>query len=167
VETTADQVLSRLLETVNGLVEMLEQAGQRSDVNIPSLKAQCLDLMFEAIKAGATRLASDDSLAPLQEGARRLVDRIAAYQRSSIDVRLHLIDLSQGWRCSSCGSDVAAAAALVSKAPLVGELVCKACRARTPLTARGEQRLQELFGTLASGPWNPMLSGFITDSGRK
>jgi hypothetical protein len=123
--------------------------------------------MFDAIKAGATRLAGDGSLASLQERARLLADRIATYQRSSVDVRLHLIDLSQGWRCAACGSDVAAAAALVSKASLAAELVCKACRARTPLTPRGAQRLQELFGALASGAWNPALSGFVTDSGRK
>ena len=161
MERSADDVLSRLLETVSGFVEMLDQAGQRSDVNVQSLKAQCLDLMLEAIKAGATQLTG-----PHKERARAVADKITAYQRSSVDVRLHLIDLSQGWRCGNCGRDVAAGAAVVSKSPLAAELVCKMCGKRTPLTPRGDGRLQELFGALASPTWNPALNGFVA-SGRK
>lgn len=164
MERSVDHVVIRLFETVNGLVEMLEQSGQRSDVNIPSLKAQCLDLMLDAIKAGATQLAGDEGL---HERARKLADRIAAYQRSFVDVRLHLIDLAKDWRCAKCGSDVVSGAAIVSKSPLVAELICRACGTRTALTPRGASRVDELFGALVSPAWNPALNGFVTESARK
>jgi 3-dehydroquinate dehydratase len=156
------EAVAKLLDVVSNLVEMLAQAAQRRDVDLTSLKSQCLDLILEAIAAAATKLSSDISVpAPLRERSSAVVDRLAAFQRSFVDVRLHLIDLAEGWQCSACGRDVAGGAAVVSKSPLVAVLVCKACGVKSPLTPRGEQRLQELFGTLASAAWDPALNRFI------
>ena len=157
---TADDVLSRWWETVAGMCETLEQAGERSDIDLPSFKSQVLGIMLEAIKSGALQLA-DEPASSLQARARAVADRIAAYQRASVDVRLHLIRLSEDWKCSACGKNVVAAATLTRKTPPAAELVCKACSARTPLTTRGAERLQELFGALPAG-WNPALHGFVT-----
>ena len=164
MEHTPVDVLGRWWQTVAEMIETLDQAGQRSDIDIASFKAQILDLMLDAIKAGAVGLA--DAPGPLQERAKTLADRIAAYKARTVDVRLHLIALSQDWRCAACGKNVVSAAAVVSQSPLAAELVCRACGARTPLTPSGEARLQELFGPLAAkGRWNPALNGFA--SGRK
>ena len=115
MERTADDVVSRWLETIGGFVEMLDQAGHRSDVNVLSLKAQCFDLMLEAIKAGATQLAGDES--PLE---KRTCDRgqdrgvpansrrcPPSSDRSLEGLALRQLRTQRGIRCG-CGDEVAA-----------------------------------------------------------
>jgi len=158
--STAEDALARLFDLAGELIEMLEQAVRRGDVELASLKSQCFDLMFEAIAAGATRLSTDGS-SPLQERSRAIVERLTGYQQAFADVRLHLIDLAEDWRCSVCGRDVAGGITVVNKAPLTAAVVCRACGAKSPLTERGQQRLQELFGPLVSAVWDPAVNGFI------
>lgn len=163
MNSNATDAWVRLLDVVSGLVAMLEQARYRTDVDLASLKTQCFDLVLEAIVTNTSLLTSDTTLSALvQERARTLLDQVATYQRNFVDVRLHLIELAEDWRCAACGRDVPRGAVVVSKSPLVAVLVCKACGAKSPPGSRGEQRLQELFGSLASTTWVPGLNGFLT-----
>jgi hypothetical protein len=160
--TTAADAWTSLLETVNNLLELVEQGARRDGVQLASLKLQCFDLLLKGIATAVTRLEGDVSLPPsVRERSRAVADRLVAHQRSFADVRLHLIDLAQDWHCAACGSDVVAAAAIVTRSPLDVALVCKACGARSSLTARGQRRLGELFGSLVSDTWNPALNGFV------
>lgn len=161
--TPESEALAKLLDAVRHFAEMVGQtARERSDVNLLALKAQCFDLLVEASTTSAQRLSSDTSIAdPLRERVAAVLASLTAYRSAFVDVNLHLIALTEDWQCSACGRDVAKGLTVVSKAPLEAVVVCRACGAKTPLPPRAEQRLQQLFGPLASEAWNPSLNGFI------
>jgi hypothetical protein len=157
-----DEALIRLFDVAGGLADMLDRSRAQADLDRTAFKAQCFDLVTEAIVAAATTLAADAGTAPeVRERARAVAARLAAHQRTSVDVRLHLIELTEDWKCPVCGRDVAKAAAITSKSPLEAVVVCRNCGARSPFTPRGQARLQELFGELANASWNPALNGFV------
>jgi predicted RNA-binding Zn-ribbon protein involved in translation (DUF1610 family) len=146
-----DEALIRLFDVAGGLADMLDRSRAQADLDRTAFKAQCFDLVTEAIVAAATTLAADAGTAPeVRERARAVAARLAAHQRTSVD-----------WKCPVCGRDVAKAAAITSKSPLEAVVVCRNCGARSPFTPRGQARLQELFGELANASWNPALNGFV------
>lgn len=141
-----------------GQLELINQAAARPNVDVAKLKAQCFDLVADAIAAQAETLAGDPGA---QANARRLISSLESHRQALVDVRLHLIELSEDWQCSVCGQDVARAAALSRVSPLEAQLVCKACGAKTALTPEGQRKLQKLFGAVAAGAaWNPAMNGF-------
>ena len=157
-----DDALIRLFEVASGLADTLDRARAQGDVDRTSLKAQCFDLVTEAIAAAAATVAADQAVPPeVRERASAVAARIAAHQHTSVDVRLHLIELTEDWKCPTCGRDVAKAAAVTSRSPLEAVVVCRNCGARSPFGPRGQTRLHELFGALATDGWNPLLSGFV------
>jgi len=159
--STDDAAWAQLFSVVDGQLELLASTGTRPGVDVNGLKAQCLDLVLEAVGAQAQRLSSSpDASAPLKERATALAGRLAAQQKQHADVRMHLIELSEDWQCGTCGRDVASGARVTQRSPLSAELVCKSCGAKTPLKAQGQQRLQQRFGALATPAWNPADNGF-------
>jgi hypothetical protein len=147
--------LARVFDVAAGQLELLNQAALRPDVDRASLKAQCFDLVVEALGAQAQRLGSEPS-------ARKLLEKLAAHRQSALDVRTQLIRLSEGWSCSACGRDVAAGAAISRLAPLEAQLICRNCGAKTALAPAGQLKLQQLFGAAAAAAgWNPTLHGFV------
>lgn len=159
--STDDAAWAKLFSVVDGQLELLAQTGTRPGVDVKGLKAQCLDLVLEAVGAQAVRLSTSAEVsAPLRDRAKALADRLASQSKQRAEVRLHLIELSEGWKCGKCSRDVASGARVTQRSPLSAELVCKNCGAKTPLTAQGQQRLQQRFGALATPAWNPADNGF-------
>jgi len=165
VSHDAEQALDHLLAHVARFVDTLDAARVRREVDILSFKAQVLDLMLSAVQTTAVRVcnrSNEGQPSGLELRACAVATRIAEYKRVSIDVRMHLIELSRDWRCTQCRSDVADKAVLTSKTPLTADLVCRACGTRTPLAPQGTARLLELFGPLESSTWDPASNGFMT-----
>ena len=147
--------LAGLFDVVSGQLEVMNQAATRPDVDRAKLKAQCFDMVLEAVGAQANRLSA-------QPSAKKLLEKLAQHKKTGADVRMQLIALSEDWKCQACGRDVAGGATVTKRAPLEGELVCKNCGAKTPLTPQGQTRLQKLFGaSAAAADWNPATNGFV------
>jgi hypothetical protein len=146
---------------LEGQLEMLSQAAERSPAQIANLKGHAFDLLAEAIEAEVQKVALDGDEDPeIRKRCLASLRRLREQRASLIDVRSHLIELSTDWKCSACGCDAAAAASVVGQDPLQANLVCRACQASTPLTSRGSARLKELFGHLGR-KWNPVAHGFL------
>jgi hypothetical protein len=148
---------SGIFDVVAGQLELVKQAALRHGGDVARLKAQCFDLIVDAVGVQARRLSNDGAT---RASAERLLTRLEEARRDLIDVRLHLIELSQDWKCSACGRDVVAAAVVTQRAPLQAQLVCRNCGAKTALTPEGQQKLKKLFGHLASPSWDPAINGF-------
>lgn len=143
--------LDQVIAVAETQLDMLEDASRRSGVDVARLTQQSFDLLLAALAASA----------PAQHAA--FVARVAKWRAASADVRHHLIELSEGWACHACKSDVASGAAIDgvrAGIPRV-ELICKACGKRTKLGARGQAAFEKIFGALVSPDWRPSNHGFV------
>lgn len=160
-----ERALERLAKATLTLVDMrLASRVAYPPVDDTELIRSCLDLMLEA---WATESKSLERAPGLPEASKKLFGAVRArleqLKLATVDANVHLIELSQGWRCPKCQSDVAAAAAASvgpGGKPKV-ELVCRACKTRSALAPAGQEAFQRLFGHLVAPTWNPAANGFV------
>lgn len=133
-------------------LDMIEDAARRPGVDVGRLTQQSFELLVGALAATAR---ADARHAPF-------VARVERWRAASVDVHHHLIELSEGWSCHVCGSDVASGAAIdgVRSGLVRVELVCKACGTRTKLGAKGDAVFKRVFGPLITPDWRPSANGF-------
>lgn len=146
--------LSQVIGAAEVQLGMLEDAARRAGVDVGRLTQQSFELLVVALASAA---ASAD---PKKHAA--FIERVARWRAATADVRHHLIELSEGWRCAACKSDVASGAAIDGvRAGLVRvELVCRACGKKTKLAAPGQAAFDRLYGPLVSPEWRPSNNGF-------
>ncbi len=147
--------LSQVIGVAETQLDMLEDASRRAGVDVARLTQQSFELLLAALASSAQ--AHD----PNRHAA--FVGRVERWRAATADVRHHLIELSEGWACQACKSDVASGAAIDgvrAGLPRV-ELVCKACGKRTKLAAPGQATFQRVFGALVSPDWRPSSHGFL------
>jgi len=151
------EALARILDAAEVQLDLLADAATRPEVDSRGLAATGLELLLEAMAATVAEVPGDRY--------RAFAARVAEVGAASEDVRLHLIELAEGWACKSCGADVAKDASIAgikARKPKLS-LVCKACGRATPVAALGLAAFKTRFGRRVSPAWNPSLQGFIWD----
>ena len=162
----ADPVAS-LLRVARTQLVMLKDAQERG-LPAPALAATTLELLLQAVARVAAARAGDPST-PAAERAELSDLQALIEQRTASTVQLssHLIELSAGWTCPRCGSDVAQGAAVSDvergAAFLSLSLVCAECGERSKPADAGRKVFAQRFGHLAKPGWNPAANGFLHD----
>lgn len=160
--------LDAILELTTGQLALLADGAKRPDVDLAGLSRSSYELLLKGIKASVAPLAKDAAL-PAEARARvaRVVAAVEAWERTNVALGQHLIAIADGWRCPSCGGDVARTAAVsgvaLGRALIKLELVCAECGARSAPTAKGRKLFEEKFGHLVGAGWNPGANGFLWD----
>jgi hypothetical protein len=163
MEPEETRALDRLFEVAATQLDLLEDAARRPGVDRAALGASVLEFLLAGIGAAATTAAAAPRLDPARREARAaLARRVEALRAATVDVRHHLIELSEGWACGACGADVAKGASVSGVRvgqPRV-ELVCKACGRSSRLAAKGQAAFDRVWGPRLGPAWNPALDGF-------
>jgi hypothetical protein len=163
MEPEDTRALERVFEVARAQLDLLEDAARRPGIDRGALAANALEFLLAGVGAAASLAAGAPRLDPTRREARAaLARRIDALRAATVDVRHHLIELSEGWACPACGADVAKGAAVTGVKlgqPRV-ELVCKACGKHGRLGPRGQATFDRLWGPRAGPDWNPALEGF-------
>lgn len=160
--------LDGILELTTQQLEMIADAANRPDVDSAGLLRTSFEMTLKGMRAHAAGLAKDAALpADARARLKRFIEAVDTYERQSVAVGQHLIALSEGWQCPSCGSDVARAAALsgvaLGKSFVKLELVCAECGTRSLPPAQGRKLFEAKFGHLVVPGWNPEANGFLWD----
>lgn len=168
MDPPALHALDALLEHTARQLALLADARHRPDVDLVGLTRTSFEMTLKGMRASVLALRDDASL-PAEVRARigAFVAAVDAYEHQGVRLGQHLIAISAGWRCPSCGEDVARTAALSgvdAGAPFVKlELVCASCGTRSQPTPAGRKIFEEKFGHLVVPGWNPQQSGFVWD----
>ena len=154
--------LERLAKAALTQLDMLESGQQASPpADAARLSQSALSLLFNAFNAEMGML---ERTASVPEGSRKVYGelraRLSAYQKGSVQVREHLLELAKDWECPKCHSDVPAGAALVDPGTGKFELICKQCGTRSAPSAKGEEAFKKWFGHLVGPLWNAPANGF-------
>lgn len=160
--------LDAVIDLATKQLELLADAAKRPDVDANGLARTSFEMTLKGIKASVAGLAQDASLpAEVRARIKRFVDAVDGYELHSVRLGQHLIAISDGWQCPSCGSDVARGAALsgvaLGKSLVKLELVCAECQARSQPTPQGRKLFEAKFGHLVAPGWNAEASGFLWD----
>jgi hypothetical protein len=150
----ARALLARIVDAAGQQLGLLEDARARPEVDAARLSQLGLELLMEAIASGAAQL-DDPAL-------RAFAERLGAHRAAGVDVRQHLVALSEGWACRRCGEDVAAGVTLDLRAPRAPKpkLRCKACGELSPIARAGHAAFKTKFGALIGPGWDPRSNGF-------
>jgi hypothetical protein len=162
------RALLALFDLAEVQLGLLTDAAGRRDVSVEGLSRTALELLLTGLGAQARGLSSHPDL-PADARARyqRFAEVVGAAAQSTVRVESHLLELSAGWRCPGCGSEVASAAAIVQEAggaPRV-QLRCGDCQQRSWAPEAGQQLFHQKFGHLVREGWDPTLHGFVAAKG--
>lgn len=160
--------LDAMLDLATRQLELIADAAKRPDVDSAGLLRTAYDMTLKGMRANVTGLTQDQAVpADLRAHMICFVDAVNAYERRSVALGQHLIAISEGWQCPSCGSDVARAAwvsgVALGKSFVTLELVCAECATRSKPTPKGRKLFEEKFGHLVAPEWNPEANGFLWD----
>lgn len=138
--------MDALIAAVRQQLALLRDARTRPDVDQRAMAENALHFILTAFRS-----AGDETLR----------NEIDAYLKTTEQARTHLLELAEGWRCSSCKQRVAEDATIANaKEPRLG-IVCRSCGTTSPATAAGHARLAAIFPVSAT--WDPRANGFRWD----
>lgn len=149
------EALEAIIAAAGQQLDLIEEAAIRPEIDKAQLSKSALDLVLAAMASHVQGLDG--------EAFAAFAARVAQIKAEQIDVRHHLIELSESWVCRACKSDVASGAVIAgvkARKPKVS-LACKACGATTPLAPLGVAAFKKRFGQLVKPTWNPEHNGFI------
>jgi len=156
--------LNKILAATEQQLDILLDGLARPGLDQTQARRHAFELVLKAMAAEARGLSAESELAdPDRQALQGFLKKAEAFDRGSVDVHSHIIELSEDWACKDCGADVAAEAAVsgVRAETYQVELICQACGERSPLAGKGYKRFQKIFGALIAPTWNPRANGFI------
>ena len=155
--------LSPVVAVASTQLDLLLEAAARG-ADAAGLRASALDLVLRALRAEAEHAATT---APADERAAlaAFVDKVGRYERATVQLSQHLVEMTADWTCGKCGADVARGVAVSSVetgAALVRvDVECAACGARSKIAPQGRKVFEQRFGHLVRADWNPTANGFV------
>jgi len=153
---------------------MARNFANRELRNPPAISAIGLEFILKAVVSLKNKMfaLSQQSPTPIKEHAdlwAAIKEFDAAYQSwifRTLDVNLHLSELSQGWICPECHNAVPERAKIggIRRGPMAVQLKCRCCGTFSPISEAGESDFRRLFHDLIADPrWNPLVNGFVWD----